>query len=304
MNRPRRKPRAIALPLVLWCLAFMAGLVLLAGGVVNGWIENESRAERKFIARQMALSGLAFGLNPEIKPGNPLLAKGSRDTEGFEVRIANEASKINPNFWIQQGGRPIFLKLFASWGADLKQSEAAVDGLQDWIDADDLLSLNGAERGEYQRAGRPGYPANRPLKHIREMEAVINLAPLLAAKENWQEDFTVWYSGKISIQHASEQSLSALAELTPVQIQTLFEVRNGLDGIQGTDDDEKFESIESVAAFLGAGGRQLAALQNFFDTSGDIRRIESTGFCAGISHRIVVVAPAGSPGQIMSWEEK
>jgi hypothetical protein len=304
MKPPRHKPRAVALPIVLWCLAFMAGLVVLAAGIVNSWIENESRAERKFIARQMALTGLAFGLNPEIKPGNPLLQRGTKETEGFDVRIANEASRINPNFWILQGGRPLFLKLFASWGADLKQSEAAIDGLQDWIDPDDLLSLNGAERGEYTRAGRPGYPANRPIKHIREMEAIMNLAPLLAAKEGWQELFTVWYSGKISVQHATEQTLSSLAELTPVQIETFFEVRNGLDGIQGTEDDQKFESIEAVAGFLGAIGRQRTGLLQFFDTSGDIRRIESTGFCGGIRHRIIVVAPSGAPGQIMSWEEK
>ena len=44
--------RAIALPMVLWCIAFLAGLVVLTGGLVRGWIESESLAERKFVARQ------------------------------------------------------------------------------------------------------------------------------------------------------------------------------------------------------------------------------------------------------------
>ena len=187
---------------------------------------------------------------------------------------------------------------------EIEAAEAAIDGLTDWIDGDDFLSLKGAERGEYERAGRPGYPANRPLRHIREMEAVMNLSPLLATKQDWQDYFTIWYTGKISIQHAKEPMLAELAELTPVQIQSLLEVRAGLDGIEGTDDDEKIESVEAAADFLGADSRQREALLNFFDTSGDLRRIESTGYCYGVRHKIIVVAPAGSPGQIMSWEER
>jgi hypothetical protein len=302
--RPDKKYRAIALPLVLWSIAFLGGLVILLGGVVGDWLESESRAERRFVARQMALSGIALGLNPVLKPGDPLLRSGNSDGEGYEVRLENEAAKINPNFYIEKGDRPVFLRLFEGWGVEPEAADAAIDGLTDWIDGDDFLSLKGAERGEYERAGRPGYPANRPLRHIREMEAVMNLSGILATKENWQDYFTIWYTGKISIQHAKEPMLAELAELTPVQIQSLLEVRAGFDKIEGTDDDEKIESVEAAADFLGADSRQREALLNFFDASGDIRRIESTGFCYGVRHKIVVVAPAGSPGQIMSWEEK
>jgi hypothetical protein len=279
-------------------------MVVLLAGVVGDWLESESRAERRFVARQMALSGIALGLNPALKPGDPLLRSGSPDGEGYEVRLENEAAKINPNFWIQQANRPVFLRLFEGWGVELEAAEAAIDGLTDWIDGDDFLSLKGAERGEYERAGRPGYPANRPLRHIREMEAVMNLSPVLAAKQGWQDYFTIWYTGKISIQHAKEPMLAELAYLTPVQIQSLLEVRAGLDGIEGTDDDEKIESVEAAADFLGVDSRQRVALLDFFDTSGDIRRIESTGYCFGVRHKIVVVAPVDSPGQIMSWEER
>ena len=299
-----KKNRAMALALVLWSIAFMGGILVLLAGVVGDWLENESLAERHFIARQMALSGIAVGLNPAIKPGNPLLKTGTPDTEGYEVRIDNEAARINPNFWIEQANRPIFLKLFESWGIDRDLGEAAIDGLVDWVDGDDFLSRKGAERGEYERAGRPGYPANRPLRHIREMEAVMNLAPLLSQKENWQDYFTVWYSGKISIQYAQEPILRELAELTPSQIEALIKMRAGRDGIEGTDDDQKLGSSEAVAGFLGAGGRQRDALINFFDASGDIRRIESSGYCHGTKHKIIVVGSGGSPNQMMSWEER
>ena len=290
--------------LVLWCIAFVAGLVVLVGGSVSSWIDAEALAEKKFVARQMALSGLAIGLNPGIKPGDPLLRRGSKDSEGFEVAIANESAKLNPNFWIEQNNRSIFTRLFASWGADMTASDAAIDSLKDWIDGDDFLSMKGAERGEYEKAGHPGFPPNRPIKNIREMEAILNLGPILASKEDWRKAFTIWYSGKISIQHADPNTLISIAELTPKQCQALVEMRAGLDRIEGTDDDQKFQSIAAVATLLGADARQRAALLEFFDTSGDVRRIESTGWCAGVAHKITVIAAEGGSAQLMGWEER
>ena len=132
----------------------------------------------------------------------------------------------------------------------------------------------------------------------------MNLSPILSQKESWQDYFTVWYSGKINIQHATPPILMELAGLTSAQVDSLISMRVGQDGIQGTADDQKLGSIEDVASFLGAGGRHRETLLNYFDTSGDVRRIESTGYCHGVKYKIVVVSDAGAPGQIMSWEEK
>lgn len=296
--------RGLALPLVLWSIAFLAGLVVLVGGVVGDWVNAEIRAEKSFRARQMALSGIAMGLSPEIKTGDPLLKTGSREAEGFEVKLSDESGKINPNFWITGNNREIFIRLFESWNVDDVLRDSAIDGLQDWVDADDFRSLHGAERGEYEALGRPGFPANRPLLNVREMEAVLSLDQVLAAKENWRKDFTVWYNGKINIQYAPQPLLEGVAEMTPNQCRALFELRAGPDAIEGNDDDVKFESIEEAAGLIGVGGRQLDALNAFFDVSGSVRRIESTGYCNGIQHKIVVISPENGGGQIMSWEEE
>jgi hypothetical protein len=296
--------RAAALPLVLWCIAFIAGLVVLLGGAVSSWMESETRAEKKMVARQMALSGIAIGQNPVIKPGDPLLRRGNREAEGFEVNLSNEAGRINPNFWIQNNNRSLFIRLFSSWGADIASTDAAIDSLIDWIDGDDFVSLKGAEQGEYDRAGKRGYPANRPIKHIRELEAVLNLSRLLFEKEGWQSSFTVWYNGKISIQYATEPLLTAIAEFTPVQCRSLIQMRAGRDGIDGTNDDQKIASLEDMADFLALGQRQRAALLEFFDVSGDLRRIESTGWCGGVAHKVTVVSGVDPNSQMMSWEEQ
>lgn len=299
-----RTERALALPLVLWSIAFLAGLVVLVAGVVSNWIGDEARAERIFRARQLALSGVAIGLNPAVKAGDPLLRNGNKDTEGFEVRLSDESGKINPNFWIGQNQRDIFIRLFDAWEVDPRQRDAAIDGLVDWIDGDDFRSMAGAERGEYEAAGRTGFPANRPLLNIREMEAILGMDRVLAAHKGWKENFSIWHNGKINLQYAGEPLLTGLAEFTPEQCRMLFELRAGPDAVEGNDDDVKLESIETAAELLGIGGRQLDLLENFFDVSGGVRRIESTGYCSGTKHRIVVIAPGNGGNQVISWEEE
>jgi len=304
-RQPGRRPlHGLALPLVLWSIAFLAGLVVLVAGVVGDWVHAEIRAEKTFRARQMALSGIAIGLSPQIKTGDPLLKNGSPESEGFEVKLADESGKLNPNFWITQNNRDIFIRLFESWNVEDELRDLAIDGLVDWVDGDDFRSLHGAERGEYEAVGRPGFPANRPLLNIREMEAVLGMDEVLAAKKDWRSDFTVWYNGKINIQYVSQPLLEELAELTPNQCRALFELRAGPDAIEGNDDDVKFESIGEAAGLVGVGGRQLEALEAFFDVAGSVRRIESTGFCNGIKHKIVVISPENSGGRIMNWEEE
>ncbi|MDX2080796.1 MAG: type II secretion system protein GspK [Terrimicrobiaceae bacterium] len=301
-NRPHK--RALALPIVLWSIAFIAGLVVLVGGTVGDWITEEARAGRTFRARQMALTGLAFGMNPAIETGDPLLRSGTPESEGYEVKITNEAGKINPNYWIGVNDRSIFQRLFENWQVDDRMSDAALDGLTDWIDADDFRSLAGAESAEYIALGRPGFPANRPLVHIRELEAVLGFGDVLAARGDWRDLFTIWHNGKVNIQYASEPVLSALASLTPQQIQALFELRAGPDGVEGNADDVQFESVESVAALIGADGLQQTVLDAYFETSGSVRRIESTGYCNGTSHKITVFVPDGGAQQVLSWEEE
>ncbi len=297
---------AAALPLVLWCIMFLAGLLVLGGGLVNRWLEGESLAQRKFVARQMALSGVAVGLNPAVQADSPLLKSGSLDGEGYEVVITPESGRINPNHWIAQSNRAVFHRLFEAWGHDLDTSDAAIDGLADWIDGDDFPSAKGAERQEYEAAGRQGYPANRPLSNVREMESVLNLRDILMARQGWRDYFTLWHVGALDIHDTPDWLLADLVGFSPRQIATIVQFRAGADGVERTPDDQKFPSIEAVEALAGADGRQSQALRGFFSTGGSagILRIESTGFCNGVTHRIRVVGRQDGRGRILSWEEK
>jgi len=302
MNVPCRHINAVALPLVLWGIAFLAGLVVMASVRVAEHVEQEGRDERGFQARQFALRGIAIGMHPEIKEADPLLNQFSEETdEGYRVVIKDEAGRINPNAWIPQGERDLFHRLFASWDISLTEADAEIDSLSDWIDEDDLRMLAGAEGPEYAADGREGLPANAPLESVREMEAVMNLGNILSNQPEWRDLFTVWRRGKINVNHAEAPVLQLVGGLDGIAISTILEFRAGQDGIDGTEDDGEFSSVDEVIALTGLQGADAENLSRYFQTSGSMRRVESTGYCNGIERTIIAVIDGR--GRIRAWEE-
>lgn len=298
MNRQK----GIALPMVLWAIAFLAGLVILLGVRIKERTDENSQAERAFRARQLALRGLAFGMHPQVQEGDPLLKSGDPEAEAYEVVISDDSGRINPNYWVGLNDTTIFQNLFATWEVERRISDAAIDSLRDWIDEDDLKSLAGAEYGDYQEAGMDGLPPNQPLGDIREMSSVLNLREVLAEQENWRDLFTLHHSGRVNINHAEDRLLTELAGLQPRQIEAMREFQAGKDGEKNTEDDLDFEEMETVLAVAAADGRQADLLEKYFSTEGEARRIESTGTCYGVTRKITVVT-AGS-GNILAWEEQ
>lgn len=295
--------RAVALLLVLWGVGFLSALVVLLSVRMNEVMDEESRAEKMFCARQQALSGIAMGRHPDVRPGDSLLTSGDPgepDAGGFVVTLSDDSGRINPNTWISD--RSLFRTLFSGWGFDLTETEAAIDSLQDWIDPDDLRSLSGAEVPEYADAGMEGLPRNAPLEDIREMASVLNLRDLLFRREGWRDVFTLWHDGPININHADPDLIEALSDLSELQVESLVLFRSGEDRVEGTGDDQALETIDQVQAITGASAAQMEALESVFGVTGSTRRIQSTGFCHGIQHRISVVA--GEGGQILHWEEQ
>lgn len=296
--------RGFALPLVLWCVAFLAGVALLLVGLVDRWADDQVLAERRFAARQHALSGIALGMSPDIEPGDPILVTGYATRNGHAVRITDESARINPNFWLAAGDREVFEKLFTSWGADSMTINQAIDGMSDWIDPDDFVLLNGAERGQYEALGLVGFPPNEPFTSEDELAAVIGLRDLLADHEGWKDLFTVWHRGKINVRFASAPVLAAVAGLTPEQAESLIVLRSGKDRIDGTEDDQEFGGMEDVTAVVNANAAQAASLEKFFTLEGGTRRVESTGWAEGASYQIVAIVQGQSGNAILSWKER
>jgi general secretion pathway protein K len=301
--RPASRRRGIALPLVLWGIAFLSGIVILVAVRMSERIDEESKAERTFRARQMALRGLALASNPQIEKWDPILRSGSPEEEGYEVRISDESGRISPNHFLQSGDRTALLNLFASWEVDPRLADAAVDSLTDWLDPDSLRSLAGAEAPEYAAAGLGGLPPNSAFGDVREMEYVLNARDVLAARPGWQNLFTVTYDGPINVNFAEADVLAGVAQLDPEQIARMQSFMAGADGQRDTKDDVQFESVEDAVAISGAFGPQALALERFFGVEGGMRRIDSTGYCGGLRRTISAIVGEGGR-EILAWEER
>lgn len=299
----------MALPMVLWTIALLGGIVILLAGVVEGWISEETRNGKIFQARQQALSGIAVAMVPSVKPGDPILQKSILDgTEGYKVVIKDESGLINPNVWLSAtpDHRDLFKRLFGAWGLDINQCDAAADGLYDWQSPSPFRSLHGAKQPEYEAAGQLGLPPGAPFLSPEEMSLVIGFGPVIEAKSDWKTYFTTYYTGKINVLRAPKAILTDLLGLTPAQADAWITLRNGKDGIEGTDDDLQPGTIQDAATLMGANKAQRALLEDTCAITGNTRRIESTGYCNGINHRITVVLGGSSTAgsSLLGWWEQ
>jgi len=299
--------------MVLWPIALLPSISLLLAGVIHGWILEETRSGKLFRARQQALSGIALARSSAVVPGDPLLEFRSADgEEGYSVSIKDESGLINPNYFLSQvpDRRGQLKRLFAAWGLDINQSDAAADGLYDWQSPSPFRSLHGAKKAEYDAAGFAGMPPGVPFVSPEEMRLVIGFAPVVRAKPDYRSFFTTYYNGPINILRAPKGILTDLLGLTPTQAEAWMTLRAGKDRIEGTEDDIRPADISEAASLMGVNAIQRQFLAAACGVTGSIRRIESTGFCFGVKHRITVICgPAATEnpqdgGSMLGWSEQ
>jgi hypothetical protein len=302
----------MALPMVLWTIALLTAMTLLLAGLVNGWINEETHSGKAFRARQQALSGLAVALNPAVQPGDPLLHRGDRQ-EGWSVVIGDESGLINPNAFLsrKQDRRDLLSRLFQAWSVSPQDSESAADGLYDWQSASPFRSLRGAKKADYDAVGRSGFPPGAPFVSPEEMELVLGFGAVMKARPDWRGYFTTLYSGPVNLLHAPKRVLTDFLGFTPPQADAWITLRNGRDGIEGTDDDVNPGSVDKALSLAGISPSSPQGILNTAAStvSGSARRIESTGYCGGVSRRIIVVTGGssgdnGQPSVYQGWFEE
>lgn len=311
MRAHYKSTSGMALPMVLWTIALLAGVTLLLAGIIGGWISEETREGKQFRARQQAISGLAVAMIPSVTQGDPLLEHRSGD-EGYKVVIRDESGLINPNSLLAAtpDKRSLLARLFTSWGLDKNASDTAADGLYDWQSSSPFRSLHGAKKADYNAVGRSGFPPGTPFTSPAEMELVLGFDPVIQARPDWRSYFTTYYSGKINILHAPKSILTDLLGLTPEQADQWISLRSGKDGLEGTPDDLTVDTIAHAADLMGCNAAQRTLLLDACDVSGSVRRIESTGYCNGVKRRITAIVGGGSTdnpqshGNLLGWSEQ
>lgn len=300
MKKPATNSRGSALLLVLWALLMLSAA---AFGYIT-WVQTsvavQGEESRAMEARTMARSGITLGLHPLVTRYTPLPPEELAPGAGYEVRMRSEGGKLNIN-WLMRGEEPVKIMIFKQWlerrGLDFQQRETLVDCLLDYIDADNIKRLNGAEEdGSY-------HPANRELRSVEELRLVRGTGPLIS-QPGWQDDLTVYSLGPIDLTSANEEILELLPGLGHSRILEFLKLRRGEDGIDGTEDDRIFTDLYAVQQALMLSPAQFEELRPLVGIGDPTMEIRSIGHSGDSKRTIQVVArKAGGPPQILSWNE-
>jgi len=98
--------------------------------------------------------------------------------------------------------------------------------------------------------------------------------------------------------------LLALPGITPEAVDRFLQVRQGPDGIDGTDDDMQFRGIDEVRVVLGLNEEQFKQLNGLVSFKDPVLRVVSVG-TAGRARRTVqmVFRRVGVVPQLITWKE-
>ena len=285
--------------LAVWALFVLSAMVMAWAFDINTRLTLNGNASRVMEAQAMAASGSEIALHPSVTAASPVL-RGGVGTKSYAARITGEGGRLNIN-WAIAGENPARIELLRRFletqGIELNERDHMIDCLLDWVDPDNLVRLNGAEAdGDYQ-------PTNTLLARVDDMKRVRGWEEFVA-RPDWDAELTVNSTGPIDLIWAPRELLLALPGMTEPVVDQFLAQRAGVDGIEGTEDDAEFKTIEDVRIALGFSTeqfKQLAPLVGFRD---QVVRIVSVGKSGNVTRVVqMVVRKAANTPQLITWKE-
>jgi general secretion pathway protein K len=311
--RSRKTHGGSALLLVLFTLLLISGLILSTLAFLESGVEDYGALNHQFQARQLARSGLAFGLNPQVtNQDTMLLNQKFKATGEFHVVISSESTKLNVNSLLQQGRDDILQTLFLQWNVPLKAVNEAINGLKKWTNGNQEIQpvgTNAPQPAPGQQVGQgnqqQGIELVRPFLAVSEMAEAPGFNAVIAEKPDWADYFTVWSDGTIDINLADPHMISLVTGVTQAQATQFVRHIWGPDGIPFTSDDLPYQNWNDVMLQLGMSSQQFQIVQNLLSLSSTVDRVDSTGAIGKYSATISVVAKRQSvPVAYLLWQEK
>jgi general secretion pathway protein K len=303
-----------ALLLVLFTLLLISGLILSALSFLESGVADYGALNHQFRARQLARSGLAYGLNPQVSnQDTPLLNQQFKPNGGFHVVISSESTKLNPNSLLEQGRDDILQTLFLQWNVPLDAVNGVINGIKKWTNGNQEIQpvgTNAQQAAPSQEAGvqsgeQQGIKLVRPFMAVSEMAEVPGFNAVIEAKPDWANYFTVWSDGTIDVNLADPGMISLVTGVTLAQATQFVRHIWGPDGIPFTSDDQPYQNWNDVMLQLGMSSQQFQIVQNLLSLQSTVDRVESTGTIGNYSTTISVVARRASiPVTYLLWQEK
>lgn len=293
-----------ALLLVLFAIILLSSLVTATVAFVGNDVDEYGALSKQFRARQLAESGLAFGIDPQVQnQDKALLEQVMPDGGRFHVFISSESTKLNINFILQNGREDLLSDLFIRWGVAPKAADAAAEALRKHLAMADS-SPTPAVTAQPAATAQPVALATQ-FSSVAEMSVVPEFSPVIKKQPNWMDFFTIWGDGKLDVNLADAAMISLVTGVSQATADQAVKYRWGPDGKSYTLDDRVYNSMDEVRAVLGMSAEQFQLVQDLLSLTSAVDRIESTGIIAGYQKEIVVVTSRNTiPITYLAWQEK
>ncbi|MCX7557044.1 type II secretion system protein GspK [Xanthomonadaceae bacterium JHOS43] len=230
-----RRQRGVAFIIVIWLMAL---LVVLLGAFALIARTEGMQARHLYdatVARYAAEAGINQATyflsipDPQLRwiPDGREYAFAFDDAE-IQIRITDESGLIDLN----AADMTALTELFEGIGVELDQAAALAAAIQDWRDADDLVSPNGAEDNEYAGEGVPWGPKNAPFDMVSELLQVLGMTPDIYRQ---METAVTVYSGQSrpNLAFAPYEIILAIPGMTPELAQQIIADRHAWDPSSG-----------------------------------------------------------------------
>ncbi|NDC00578.1 MAG: hypothetical protein EBZ83_04070 [Verrucomicrobia bacterium] len=296
----------VALIVVLWAVALISVAMLGLAAILQRQLGQEVAALQNARAVLVAESGLQMALHPQIQPAmtteasrllSEQLKQGWAVPVRFEVGaedLRGEDGKINLNSFDantpagREFLRRVLTNLLGSWDVNPTTSSAFIDGLTDYLDAD----KNAA--GSNEATEIPGR-IDGPLERLDDLAKISGWNAVLeeATVKNWQDKFTIYGSGKLSLKNADQDVIEAWLGLSAGAAAEFVRVRLGPDQVFGSQDDLV------NPALLGSLSPEIQARVNL--ASEDLWRVTSTGYVGEVKRTVVALISRNPPQVKARW---
>ena len=254
------------------------------------------------------------------------------DKIGIDARCSIQIVDLERKFNINRAaedsmGRFPLEKTFELMEVNTGLSPYLVDAIKDWRDTDDNRRVSGAESDTYETKIPPYTAKNGPIDDLKELLLVEGMTPEIywgsrakqiaanplhapAATVNGADEdeeiiypfgmadiFTPISTGYINLNTASREVMQLVPGFDQARVDLILQMRAGLDGLDGTEDDEPFDDVAQIQR-AGFTADAIANARRFFSVRSATYEVTVQAQVGKLSRTLVAVLSRASPTDI------
>jgi len=171
--------------------------------------------------------------------------------EGIDVRVRKLS--VSAKLSIQQVRLDMWKKIFMSYGKEEDEAMAIISSIQDWVDSDNLLRIEGAEDDYYQSLEFPYYPKNKKMEDLKELLLIKGIdEEMYYGSDSFPpltEYFTIYDDGgKLDINNVSKQILISMLDIDEETADAIIQKREEKPFIAMSELQEFLDEVQYLEA--------------------------------------------------------